>query len=120
MPGASRPRGCSTTTSPGGVPTALVDALADRNQAFFAHSEVAGWRRGGGSTTGCRPAVRAAGHHRLGGPRGGPLEITDALLDEFRRLADHHERGFKAEQVMELLARADPGRFTMSGATEGS
>jgi hypothetical protein len=34
-----------------------------------------------------------------------PLEVTDALLDELRRLADHHERGFMAEQVMELLAR---------------
>jgi hypothetical protein len=37
-----------------------------------------------------------------------PLEVTDALLDEFRRLADQHERGFMAEQVMELLARAGP------------
>jgi hypothetical protein len=34
-----------------------------------------------------------------------PLEVTDALLDEFRRLADRHQRGCKAEQVMELLAR---------------
>jgi hypothetical protein len=33
-----------------------------------------------------------------------PLEVTDALLDEFRRLADGHERGFIVEQVMELLA----------------
>jgi hypothetical protein len=33
-----------------------------------------------------------------------PLEITDALLEEFRRLADRHQRGCKVEHVMELLA----------------
>jgi hypothetical protein len=33
-----------------------------------------------------------------------PLEVTDALLEAFRRLADHHERGFMVEHVMELLA----------------
>jgi hypothetical protein len=33
-----------------------------------------------------------------------PLEVTDALLDELHRLAGRHERGFLAEQVMELLA----------------
>jgi hypothetical protein len=33
-----------------------------------------------------------------------PLEVTDALLDEFRRLADRHQRGFLVEHVMELLA----------------
>jgi hypothetical protein len=33
-----------------------------------------------------------------------PLEVTDALLDEFRRLADHHEHGVMVEHVMELLA----------------
>jgi hypothetical protein len=33
-----------------------------------------------------------------------PPEVTDALLDEFRRLADRHEHGFLVEQVMELLA----------------
>jgi hypothetical protein len=33
-----------------------------------------------------------------------PLEVTDALLDEFRRPADRHERGFMVEHVMELLA----------------
>jgi hypothetical protein len=32
------------------------------------------------------------------------LEVTDALLDEFRRLADRHEGGFLVVQVMELLA----------------
>jgi hypothetical protein len=33
-----------------------------------------------------------------------PLEVTDAVLDELRRLADRHERGFMVEQFMELLA----------------
>ena len=35
-----------------------------------------------------------------------PLEVTDALLEAFRRLADRHQRGFMVEQVMELLARS--------------
>ena len=35
-----------------------------------------------------------------------PLEVTDALLREFRRLADRHQRGFMVEQAMELLARS--------------
>jgi hypothetical protein len=33
-----------------------------------------------------------------------PMEVTDALPDEFRRPAARTERGFMAEQVMELLA----------------
>ena len=33
-----------------------------------------------------------------------PLEVTDALLGEFRRLADRHQRGLLVEHVMELLA----------------
>jgi hypothetical protein len=32
--------------------------------------------------------------------------VTDALLDEFRRLAGRHQRGLVVEQVMELLARS--------------
>jgi hypothetical protein len=32
-----------------------------------------------------------------------PLEVTDALLDEFRRLTERHERGFLIEHLMELL-----------------
>ena len=44
LPGTSRPRSCSTTTFTGRSPPALVDALAERNQAFFAH-EVASWTR---------------------------------------------------------------------------
>jgi hypothetical protein len=91
-----------------------VDALADLNQAFFAH-EVAGWTRG-------RRSVNEVGmallHHGFvpQGPRLAithsevlgvvPLEVTDALLHEFRRLADRHERGFMVEQAMELLARS--------------
>jgi hypothetical protein len=90
-----------------------VDALADRNQAFFAH-EVAGWTRGRRSVNevgiellrhwfvpqGSAPLV-ITGSEVLGVV---PLEVTDVLLDELRRLADHHERGVVVEQVMELLA----------------
>jgi len=94
-------------------PKALVDALADRNQAFFAH-EVAGWTRG-------RRSVNEVGiellHHWFPPQRPAPpvitgsevlgvvpLEVTDALLDTFRRLADRHQHGYMVEQVMELLA----------------
>jgi hypothetical protein len=101
----------------GRSPKTLVDALADRNQAFFAHG-VASWTRGRRSikeiassccTTGscAQRSVPLAitGSEVLGVV---PLEVTDALLDEVHRLADHHERGFLAEQVMELLTRAGP------------
>ena len=97
----------------GRSPQALVDALADRNQAFFAH-EVASWTRGRRSIN----EVAIALLHQWFSPRRSappaitgsevlgvvPLEVTDALLDEFRRLADHHDRGFMVEQVLELLA----------------
>jgi len=89
-----------------------VDALADLNRAFFAH-EVAAWTRG-------RRSVNEVGiellHHWFvpGTPPLAisrsevlgvvPLEVTDALLDAFRRLADRHERGFMVEHIMELLA----------------
>jgi hypothetical protein len=101
----------------GRSPKTLVDALAERNQAFFAH-EVAGW-------TGGRRSVNEVGiellrhwfvrdtpplaitHSEVLGVV--PLEVTDALLDEFRRLADRHERGFMVEHGMELPCHgADP------------
>jgi hypothetical protein len=88
------------------------DALADLNREFFAH-EVAAWTKG-------RRSVNEVGiellHHWFV-PEGPPLaitrsevlgvvplEVTDGLLDAFRRLADRHERGFMVEHVMELLA----------------
>ena len=96
----------------GRSPKTLVDAPADRNQAFFAH-EVAGW-------TGGRRSVNEVGIellHTGSCPSGGrrwpspaprslgwsPLEVTDDLLGEFR-LADRHRRGVMVEQVMALLA----------------
>jgi hypothetical protein len=33
-----------------------------------------------------------------------PKALVDALLDELRRLADRHERGFMVEQVIKLVA----------------
>jgi hypothetical protein len=36
----------------------------------------------------------------------GPLQITDALLDEFHRLADRHHRSLLIEHVMDLLAKS--------------
>jgi hypothetical protein len=97
----------------GRSPKTLVDALADHNQAFFAH-EVASWTRG-------RRSVNEVGiellHHWFLPQRSAPLvitgsevlgmvplEVTDALLDELHRLADRHQLGFLVEQVMELLA----------------
>jgi hypothetical protein len=88
-----------------------VNALADLNREFYAH-EVAAW-------TGGRRSVNEIGiglvrhwflpeepplvitHSEVLGVV--PIEVTDALLDTFRRLADRHERGFMVEQVMELL-----------------
>jgi hypothetical protein len=99
----------------GRSPKALVDALADTNQAFFAH-EVASWTGGRRSVnevgiellhhwflpqTSVPPAI--TGSEVLGVV---PLEVTDALLDELRRLAGRHQRGLVVEQVMELLARS--------------
>jgi hypothetical protein len=92
---------------------ALVDALAERNQVFFAH-EVASWTRGRRSVNEvgiellCRwfPPRRSAPLVITGSEVLGvvPLEVTDALLGEFRRLADRHQHGYMVEQVMELLA----------------
>ena len=90
-----------------------MDGLADRNQAFFAH-EVAAWTRGRRSVNevgiellhqwflpqrSAPPAITSA--EILGVV---PLEVTDALLEELRRLAERHERGVMIERVMELLA----------------
>jgi hypothetical protein len=113
----------------GRSPKALVDALADRNQAFFAH-EVASWTRG-------RRSVNEVGiellHHWFPPQRSAPLaitgsevlgvvplEVTDALLDEFHRLADRHEHGSWSSRSWSCSPRADPGRFTMSEAAERS
>jgi hypothetical protein len=94
-------------------PKTLVDALADRNQVFLAH-EVASWTRGRRSVNEIGiellhhwfPPQRSAPQAITGSEVLGvvPLEVTDALRDEFRHLADRHQRGFLAEQVMELLA----------------
>jgi hypothetical protein len=92
-----------------------VDALADRNQAFFAH-EVAAWTRG-------RRSVKEVGiellHHwflpeepppaiiRSEVLGVVPLEVTDALLDTFRGLADRHERSLLApDAAVSILTAA--------------
>src|SRR5262245_27842484 len=92
---------------------ARAEALAELNQEFFA-VEVAAWTRG-------RRSVNEVGqellHHWFLPHRSVPLaitgsevlgvvplEVTDALLAVFRRLADHHDRGYMVEHVMELLA----------------
>jgi hypothetical protein len=86
----------------GRSPKTLVDDLADRNQEYFAH-EVASWTRG-------RCSVNEIGIELLRRwfpPQGAvplaitgsevlgvvPLEVTDALLDEFHRLASHRLPG---------------------------
>jgi hypothetical protein len=91
--------------------TTRMNALADLNQAFFAR-EVAAWTEGRRSVNeiGIRvlrhwfapdePPAMIARSQVLGVV---PLEVTDALLDTLRALADRHERGFMVEQVMELL-----------------
>jgi hypothetical protein len=96
----------------GRSPKTLVDALADLNRAFFAH-EVAAWTRGRRSVNEVgiellhhwflpeRPPLALTHSEVLGVV---PLEITNALLDELRRLAERHQRGHMVEHVMELLA----------------
>jgi hypothetical protein len=93
--------------------TVRLEAVAELNQAFFAH-EVAAWTRGRRSVNevgigllrhwflphvSVPPAI--TGSEVLGVI---PLEVTDALLDELRRLAGRHHRGVMVEHVMELLA----------------
>ena len=89
-----------------------VQALADLNQVFFAH-EVAAWTRGRRSVNEVGVALlrhwflahesvplAITGSEVLGVV---PLEVTDALLEVFRRLAGRDQRGFMVEQMIELL-----------------
>ena len=88
-----------------------VDALADLNRAFFSH-EVAAWTRGRRSVNEVgidllrhwfvrdTPPLAITHSEVLGVV---PLEVTEALLEAFRRLAGRHERGLMVEHVMELL-----------------
>jgi hypothetical protein len=87
------------------------EALADLNEAFFAR-DVAAW-------TGGRRSVNEIGirvlrhwfapekvpvaltHSEVLGIV--PLEASNALLDTLRELADHHDRGFMVEQVLQLI-----------------
>ena len=90
---------------------ARMEALAELNQAFFAH-EVAAWTEGHRSVNEIGIGLL---RHRLAPEEPPatitrsevlgvvPLEVTDALLDTLRGLADRHERGFVVEQIMELL-----------------
>ncbi len=88
-----------------------MEALADLNQAFFAH-EVAAWTEGRRSVNeiGMRllrhwlaPEKPPATITRAEVLGVVPLEVTDPLLDTLREVAGRHERGFMVEQIMELL-----------------
>jgi hypothetical protein len=46
-----------------------------------------------------------------------PLEVTDDLLDELRRLTDHHEPGLMVEQGVELLAMLDWSRASLDNVS---
>jgi hypothetical protein len=112
----------------GRSPKTVVDALADRNQAFFAH-EVAAWTRG-------RRSVNEVGtellHHWFL-PERPPLAITiprssgwfhwrsptpcwtsSAAWPTATSAASWSSTSWSCSPG------ADPGRFTMSGATERS
>jgi hypothetical protein len=85
---------------------------------FFAQ-EVAAWTKGRRSVNEVgiellerwfvpdTPPLAIAGSEVLGVV---PLEVTDALLNQFHRPADRHERGVMVEQVMELFATSSPCR----------
>ena len=49
-----------------------------------------------------------------------PLEVADALLDEFHHLAGRHERASWSSRSWSCSPPADPGRGTMSAAVERS
>jgi hypothetical protein len=86
-------------------------ALADLNEAFFAR-DVAAWTGGRRSVN--EIGIRVLRHwfapQRLPATITGsevlgifPLEASNALLDTLQELADHHDRGFMVEQVMQLI-----------------
>ena len=113
----------------GRSPKTLVDALADRNQAFFAH-EVASWARGRHSINEVgiellhhwflpqRPAPPAStGSEVLGWSRSRsptPCSTSSAARPTATSAASWSSRSWSCSP------RADPGRFTMSEAAEGS
>lgn len=86
-------------------------ALADRNQEFFAN-EVAGLTEGRHSLNEVairvlrqwlrpeRPPVAVLRAEVLG---VAPIEVTDALLDTFRRLAEHPDRGYLVEYALQVI-----------------
>jgi hypothetical protein len=89
----------------------LLRALADRNQEFFAH-ELAALTEGRHSVNEVairilrqwlRPERPPAAVLRAEVLGVFPIEVTDGLLDAFRELADHPDRGFLVEQVLQVL-----------------
>jgi hypothetical protein len=112
----------------GRSPKTLVDALADRNQAFFAH-EVAGW-------TGGRRSVNEVGiellHHWFL-PQRPPLAITHSESSGWFHWRSPTpcwtssaawptatSAASWSSTSWSCSPRPDPGRFTMSGAAERS
>jgi hypothetical protein len=86
-------------------------ALADRNQEFFAH-ELAASTEGRHSVNEVairilrqwlRPERPPAAVLRAEVLGVFPIEVTDDLLDTFRDLAAHPDRGHLVEQVLQLI-----------------
>ena len=113
----------------GRSPKALVDALADRNQAFFAH-EVAAWTRGRRSVN--EVAIELL-HHWFPPQRSVPLAITGSeVLGGVRSRSPTPcwtsstawstatSTASWSSTSWSCSPRADPGRFTMSEAAERS
>lgn len=50
-------------------------------------------------------------------PGAIPLEVTDHLPGELRRLTDHHEPGLMVEQGVELLAMLDWSRASVDNVS---
>jgi hypothetical protein len=87
------------------------EALADLNEAFFAR-DVAAWTAGRRSVNevGIKVlrhwfAPQAVSTPIIRSEVLGivPIEPSNGLLDILRELADHHDRGFMVEQVMQLI-----------------
>lgn len=91
--------------------SAREEALGELNEAFFAR-DVAAWTGGRRSVN--EVGIRVLRHwfapQKVTTPITHsevlgivPLEVSNALLDTLRELADKHDRGFMVEEVMQLV-----------------
>jgi len=113
----------------GRSPKTLVDALADRNQAFFAH-EVASWTGAAAASTRsasscCTTGSRPGGQRRWRSPAPRSSGWSPSKSPTPRWMSSTTwptatSTATWSSTSWDCLRRTDPGRFTMSAAAEGS